>query len=269
MVNPEHREIPEIRGPLHVMVLAAGAGTRMKSDLPKVLHTVGGIPMLGHVVATAHAIATGKLVVVLRFEAGKVEAYLNAVAPDAVVMMQDDIPGTGRAVECGLMAVDDGNVVIVSGDVPLLSTEVLAELVAEHSRGNALASILTAVVPHPTGYGRIIRDPATGAVARIVEEKDATPDERAVQEINSGTYIFDVAALRDALRHVDQANAQGEKYLTDVIALLAGQRPDAVRASIVSDTWLVQGVNTPAQLAAVNGEYVRRTRASQAAQVGE
>ncbi len=248
---------------LHVIVLAAGSGTRMRSELPKVLHLVGTTPMLGHVLRTARTISTGKTVVVLRFAADVVGEYVATVAPDACIVLQDEVPGTGRAVECALSAIPDdgGDVVIVSADVPLLTPLALSQLVAEHRSGNALASILTAVVDDPTGYGRVIRDPVIGAVARIVEQRDATAEERAVREINSGTYVFDVSSLRAALGSVGMANAQGEKYLTDVIALLARQRGNAVRASIASDAWLVQGVNDPAQLAAVNGEYARREAA--------
>lgn len=249
---------------VHVIVLAAGAGTRMKSSLPKVLHLVGGTPMLGHVLATASRVASGMTVVVLRFAASVVRPYVDEIAPHAIVALQDEIPGTGRAVECGLEAIcassdsmDEGDVVIVSGDVPLLSADALLDLVAAHRRDDALASILTAVVDDPTGYGRIIRD-STGVVVRIVEERDASPEEKAVREFNSGTYVFDVAALRGALALVGTANSQGEKYLTDVVALLAQQRPGAVRAHPVADTWLVQGVNDVAQLTAVNAEFARR-----------
>lgn len=246
---------------LHVIVLAAGAGTRMKSDLPKVLHTIGGVPMLGHVLETAQSVATGSTVVVLRHAVDVVRPYVEKVAPDAVVALQDEIPGTGRAVECGLGAIEGGDVVIVSGDVPLLNAAAVADLVQRHRESGALASILTAVADDATGYGRIIRDESSGAVVRIVEEKDASPAERAVREFNSGTYVFDVVALREALRHVGTANAQGEKYLTDVIALLAAERPGAVRASTVADTWLVQGVNDPQQRAAVEAEFSRRKSA--------
>lgn len=242
--------------PLHVIVLAAGQGTRMHSDLPKVLHAVGGTPMLGHVLRAAIEAASGRVVVVVRYRSDLVSPCVTRFAPSASLVEQDDVPGTGRAVECALAALpDEGDVAVVSGDVPLLTAAELHRLAAVHRRHGALATILTSVVDDPTGYGRIVRDPVTDGVVAIVEEKDATPEQREIREINSGTYVFDVHALHEALGRVGVANAQGEKYLTDVIGLFSASDPAAVVALPVSDPWLVQGVNSPEQLAAVEGHW--------------
>ncbi len=232
---------------LHTIILAAGSGTRMHSAVPKVLHEVAGTPMLGWVLAAAGHVTTGRLVVVTRFQADRVEEFVRERAPRAVTVRQDDIPGTGRAVECALGALPDGDVLVLCGDVPLLDAQALSDLVSEHRRSGALATVLTALVDDPTGYGRVERDGARSVVG-IVEQADASNEQRQIREINSGTYVFDVAALRSALAQVGTANAQGEKYLTDVIGLLA-RESGGVSAQPVRDARLVQGVNSPEQLA--------------------
>ncbi|UYO96136.1 bifunctional UDP-N-acetylglucosamine diphosphorylase/glucosamine-1-phosphate N-acetyltransferase GlmU [Microbacterium sp. M28] len=247
---------------LAIVVLAAGQGTRMRSRLPKVLHPIAGRPLVGHVLTTATRLGAEHIEVVVRHERDQVVAALAEAYPDTVFVDQDDVPGTGRAVEVALDAIPgfDGDVLILSGDCPLADAETLSAFVAEHRSSGAAATLMTAIVDDPTGYGRVIRD-AAGDVDRIVEQKDATDDEAAVNEINAGMYVFRAAALRQYLPVVGVDNAQGEKYLTDVPGLLR-QAGDRVAASVVSDITVTFGVNDRAQLAEVgrllNRRIVRR-----------
>jgi len=247
---------------LAVVILAAGEGTRMRSSLPKVLHRIGGRPLVGHVLDTARDLGPAHVMVVVRHERDRVAEAIAGVAPEVVVVDQDEIPGTGRAVEVALEALPDfdGDVLVLSGDVPLLDAETLVALVRSHRAQSAAATLLSAIVDDPTGYGRVLRD-ARGAVERIVEQKDATDDEARVQEINAGVYVFRAASLRSQLARVGTDNAQGEKYLTDVIGLLRAESA-AVAASVVSDVSVTLGVNDRVQLAEaarlLNARTVRR-----------
>lgn len=247
---------------LAVVILAAGEGTRMRSSLPKVLHRIGGRPLVGHVLDTARDLGPAHVMVVVRHERDRVAEAIAGVAPEVVVVDQDEIPGTGRAVEVALEALPDfdGDVLVLSGDVPLLDAETLVALVRSHRAQSAAATLLSAIVDDPTGYGRVLRD-ATGAVERIVEQKDATDDEARVQEINAGVYVFRAASLRSQLARVGTDNAQGEKYLTDVIGLLRAESA-AVAASVASDVSVTLGVNDRVQLAEaarlLNARTVRR-----------
>jgi bifunctional UDP-N-acetylglucosamine pyrophosphorylase / glucosamine-1-phosphate N-acetyltransferase len=245
--------------PAAVVVLAAGEGTRMRSATPKVLHEVGGRSMVAHAVAAASGLDPEHLVVVVGHGREQVTAHLAEVAPQAKTAVQDRQDGTGHAVECGLAGLPalSGTVVVTYGDVPLLTGDTLADLVARHeSDGNAV-TVLTAEVGDPTGYGRILRD-ADGSVAGIVEQKDATAAQRAVLEVNSGIYAFDGAVLADALTRLDADNAQGELYLTDVLGIARGDGR-RVGAVTTADTWQTEGVNDRVQLAAVHREMNRRT----------
>lgn len=235
---------------LAVIVLAAGQGTRMRSSRPKVLHPLAGVPLIGHVLATARELSAAHVIAVVRHERDAVAAAILELLPEAVIVDQDEVPGTGRAVEVGLDALPeefDGDVVVVSGDVPLLDAATLGGLLEAHRHATASATLLSAIVDDATGYGRIVRS-VEGGLERIVEQKDADDDQLGITEINSGTYVFGVATLRTQLALVGSANAQGEKYLTDVIALLA-QAGQAVAAVPVPDPWVVEGVNDRVQLA--------------------
>ncbi|MDR6908030.1 bifunctional UDP-N-acetylglucosamine pyrophosphorylase/glucosamine-1-phosphate N-acetyltransferase [Agromyces sp. 3263] len=234
---------------LAIIVLAAGQGTRMKSATPKLLHPLAGSPIVAHVLRTANALDAAHVVAVVRHERDQVAAEVEAVMPGIVVVDQDEIPGTGRAVEQAIAALPDdfeGEVLVLNGDVPLLDADTLGAFLEQHRGHAAQASVLSAVYDDPTGYGRVVRD-ADGGFDRIVEQKDATDDERAIGEINAGIYAFGAGALRDQLANLTTDNAQGEKYLTDVIQLLreAGSEVEAVP---VSEPWLVAGINDRAQL---------------------
>jgi bifunctional UDP-N-acetylglucosamine pyrophosphorylase/glucosamine-1-phosphate N-acetyltransferase len=247
---------------LAVVILAAGQGTRMRSRLPKVLHSVGGRPLVGHVLDTAAALSPAHVVVVVRHERDLVSDTVLGLAPDVRIVDQDDIPGTGRAVQVALAELGDfdGDVLVLSADVPLLESATLGDLLDAHRAGQAAATLLSARVDDPRGYGRIIRG-GEGDVQRIVEQKDATADEASVTEINVGVYVFQAATLRTHLDLVGTANAQGERYLTDVIGLLRDSR-HTVAASRATDASAALGVNDRVQLSEaariLNARTVRR-----------
>lgn len=245
--------------PAAVIIMAAGLGTRMKSATPKVLHEIGGRSLVGHAVVTARALAPEHLVVVVGTSREQVEAHLAEIDPGVRTAFQEQQLGTGDAVRAGLTAVPevDGAIVVTSGDVPLLRAETLQELLAEHqSSGNAV-TVLTARVPDPTGYGRILPGD-DGSVAGIVEHKDASPEQRQIDEINSGIYVFDAAALRAGLSRITTDNAQGELYLTDVLAIARGDGK-RVGAYVTEDAMQTEGVNDRVQLATLRAELNRRT----------
>ncbi len=236
---------------LAVVVLAAGQGTRMKSSTAKVLHPVSGIPMIGHVLATAEALDPEHLLVVVRHERDQVVAAVTDFSPDAICVDQDETPGTGRALEVALAALPqkfDGVVVVVSGDVPLLDSDTLRAVIAHHRELQADATVVTTVVADPTGYGRVIRAP-NGAVTAIVEHGDANQEQAAIHEVNGGSYVFSLASVTEALRAVGTANNQGEKYLTDVVGILADS--GVVTAVRIEDSWLLRGINDRVDLAEV------------------
>lgn len=238
-----------VDGDLAVVILAAGQGTRMKSTTPKVLHRIGGRTLLGHVLVAAGALRPAEIVVVVRHERDRVADEVREHAPDARIVDQDETPGTGRAVELAVNAIEGftGDVLVLSGDVPLLEPALMTGLVDTHRDGATVATLLSAVVPDPTGYGRVIRDDS-GQIARIVEEKDATPAEAATQEINAGVYVFRAPELRGTLTQVGVANAQGEKYLTDVIGH-ARADGGSVGVAVAADAAVALGVNDRVQLA--------------------
>jgi bifunctional UDP-N-acetylglucosamine pyrophosphorylase/glucosamine-1-phosphate N-acetyltransferase len=246
--------------PTAVIVLAAGEGTRMKSATPKVLHMIGGRSLVHHAIAAARGVDPLHLQVVVRHERDRVAAHIEACDPDCLIADQDEIKGTGRAVECGLAALPadlTGTVVVTYGDVPLLTSDTLRDLLRAHEASAVGVTVVTSRITDPTGYGRIVRD-ADGAVARIVEQKDASEAERAITEVNSGIYAFDAVLLREALAGLGTDNAQGEKYLTDVVAV-AQARGRGAAAYVLADVWQTEGVNDKIQLAKLGAELNRRT----------
>ncbi|MBO1031070.1 bifunctional UDP-N-acetylglucosamine diphosphorylase/glucosamine-1-phosphate N-acetyltransferase GlmU [Tessaracoccus sp. SD287] len=240
-----------------VVVLAAGGGTRMKSTTSKLLHRVAGQTMLSYAVSAAGALDPQNLVVVVGHNREQVLEHLHDIAPEVRTAVQEEQKGTGHAVGCGLVGLEQitGEVVVTYGDVPMLTGETLVELVEAHRSAGNKATVMTAVVPDPTGYGRVIRD--GDRVARIVEQKDASPDEAEVREINSGIYVFDAEVLRHGLSNLDTDNAQGELYLTDVITI-ANRAGHRVGAHIIDDLWQTEGVNDRVQLGRMHAEMNRR-----------
>ena len=246
-----------------VLVLAAGAGTRMRSDTPKVLHTLGGRSMLSHALHAVAKLAPQHLVVVLGKDRERIGKAVGELAEhlgrDVEVAVQDQQLGTGHAAMCGLSALPaefDGTVVVTSWDIPLLDAETLADLIVTHRAEPAAVTVLTTTVPDSTGYGRILRT-QDGEVIAIVEETDATPQQRAIREVNAGIYAFDITELRSALSRLSSDNAQHELYLTDVISIV---RADGrvVQAKHVDDAALVAGVNDRVQLSDLAAELNRR-----------
>ncbi len=239
--------------PAAVVVLAAGEGTRMKSTTPKVLHEICGRSLVGHVVAAARELEPEHLVVVVGHAREQVTEHLAAVDPQIRTAVQHEQRGTGHAVRTALdaLAADgvvlDGTVVVTCGDTPLLTAATLRELAGAHERDGNAVTVLTAEVPDPTGYGRIVRA-ADGSVSAIVEQKDASEEQRRIAEINSGVFAFDGKLLADALGEITTDNAQGEEYLTDTLAILrsAGHR---VGAAVAADHQEIAGINNRVQLA--------------------
>ena len=232
-----------------VIVMAAGQGKRMNSELPKVLHPLAGKTLLAWVLEAARKAGAERTVAVLGYGREQVAASL-AREPDVETVIQEPQLGTGHAVRCAEPVLKDyaGPVVVLSGDVPLLRAESLEELLALQAREAAAVALLTARVSGAHAYGRIVRG-ARGEVLRIVEHKDATPEERTLEEINTGTYAFGPRELFPALGSLKSNNAQGEYYLTDTIAWLvqAGKKVVAVQAARADECL---GINTPEELAA-------------------
>jgi bifunctional UDP-N-acetylglucosamine pyrophosphorylase / glucosamine-1-phosphate N-acetyltransferase len=241
--------------PVAVMVLAAGEGTRMRSRIPKVLHQLCGRSMLGHVLAAVGELDPQRTVIVVGHGGEEVSAEAARHATDAAVVVQDRQAGTGHAVRTVIEAlgVMPGIVLVTYGDMPLLRAATLTALLREHATAGNAVTVLTARVGDPSGYGRIIRD-GRGSLAGIVEDADATPEQRALDEINSGCYAFDGALLADAVKRVATSNVQGQEYLTDVVAILRGDGRLAGTV-LAADPGEIQGVNDRVQLAQVRRAY--------------
>ena len=243
------------------IVLAAGAGTRMSSDLPKPLHPVAGRAMVLRLLDTLAAADAGPVIVVVGHEADRVcdEVRAGAPQPDRLIFAtQPQQLGTGDAVRVGLDALGDlpeaSDVLVLPGDTPLLRPETLTRIVAIRRRDGAAASLLTARIDDPTGYGRIVRSDSGIA---IVEQRDASPAESQIDEINAGVYCFDIAQLRHVLPQLRRANAASEYYLTDAIDLLARSR-QGIAAMTLNDPSEAMGVNDAAQLAACEAALAAR-----------
>ncbi len=237
--------------PLDVLILAAGLGTRMKSKRAKVLHELGGRPLIAHVARQAAALEPRKIYVIVGYDAAAVEAAVRreSSSQDAVFITQKEQRGTGDAVRSASSQLKDSDstLLILSGDVPLVRADTLRKLIDYHQRHSAACTILSVRLENPTGYGRIVRD-ENSSFLRVVEQKDATPEERLIREINSGIYCFDSDRLFPALSQVGPNNQQGEYYLTDVPAILAsGGASIAIYQH--SDAREVSGINNRAELA--------------------
>ncbi|WP_370187475.1 bifunctional UDP-N-acetylglucosamine diphosphorylase/glucosamine-1-phosphate N-acetyltransferase GlmU [Aeromicrobium sp.] len=246
--------------PVTAIVLAAGAGTRMKSRTAKVLHELGGRSMLVHALQAVRQVGAARVVAVVGHDREQVSAAVTAHDAGIVQAVQEEQRGTGHAVRVALDALDDvpeGTVLVTYGDVPLLTAQTLSTLLLDHTHEGRAVTILTAELPDPTGYGRILRD-EQGAVVAIREHKDADEPERLVREVNSGILAVDAVFLDHATRRLDTDNAQGELYLTDIVATAVREgRP--VGAHVLEDVWQTKGVNDRVQLAELAAELNRRT----------
>ncbi len=241
-----------------VVILAAGEGKRMKSSRSKLLHEIAGHSMLSYAVTAATTMQPQHIIVVIGHLRDQVAAHLDEIAPHVLTAVQEQQLGTGHAVQVALDQLADltGDVIVTMGDVPMLTGETLAALLLQHRASQAAATVLTAQVPDPTGYGRILRG-ADGMVTSIVEHRDADDIEREITEINSGIYVFDAPTLGSALTELAPSNDQGELYLTDVLAVLR-EAGKPVGAYVIDDLWQTEGVNDRIQLSRMNAELNRR-----------
>ena len=240
---------------LNVVILAAGQGKRMYSDLPKVLHPIAGQPMLAHVLDTARSLGTERICVVYGHGGERVPEALEA--SDVVWVKQEPQLGTGHAVLQALPHLDsDANTLVLYGDVPLIRRETLAQLITQAS--SDVLALLTVYLTNPQGYGRIVRE--SGVIQRIVEDKDADDAERAITEVNTGILVAPLTKLRQWLPGLGNLNAQGEYYLTDIIAIAVDEGM-AVRAVHPHHAWEVQGINSKAQLAELERIHQRNIAA--------
>ncbi len=231
-----------------VIILAAGDGTRMKSSQAKVLHSVAGRSLLGHVLAAVAHLNPAQIRVVVGANRAGVEAHIAEISPSATTVYQEKRGGTGHATQLALAGnTPRGTVLVLAGDTPMLTGQSLAAFLDAHSAGKFAASVLTAEHPDPSGYGRIIRD-ANDELLRIVEERDASEDEKFIFEINSGVYAFDGAKLADAIGQITDSNSQGELYLTDAIGILKNAG-ESIAAIMLEDFTEILGVNDRVQLA--------------------
>lgn len=243
---------------LTVIVLAAGGGTRMRSKTAKVLHPIGGRSMVGHVLVAVRGCAPRRVVAVIGHQRDQVGAHIAELAPEALLAVQEEQAGTGHAVRVGVEAADarEGTVLVAYGDTPLLTAESLRAFVSEHEAAQRAVSVLSGVVDDPFGYGRVVRD-EDGEVVAIVEQKDATPEQRRIREINSGIMAFDAAFLHEALPRLGNDNANGEYYLTDLLGL-ARDAGLTVGAHPIADVRQTEGANDRAQLAELGRELNTR-----------
>jgi bifunctional UDP-N-acetylglucosamine pyrophosphorylase / glucosamine-1-phosphate N-acetyltransferase len=248
--------------PRTVVVLAAGEGKRMKSAKPKVLHPLLGRTLLGHVLNAASAARADRTIVVVGHRAEQVSAHLAEIAPAATPVLQAQQNGTGHAVRIALEAVEDaaGTVVVLNGDVPLLRPETVGDLITAHEAAGTAATVLVAEVDDPAGLGRIVRD-GQGGLERIVEDRDATAEQRAIREVNAGIYAFDAGLLRAALGKLSADNDQGEEYLTDVFGLL-GETGHRVAVHVAADAEETLGCNDRAELASLRAKLRDRVNSA-------
>ncbi len=243
---------------VYAVVLAAGKGTRMKSNTPKVLHEVVGKPLVGHVVQLLQGLSIEKIVCVVGHGAGLVSKYIRTFGCETVV--QEEQLGTGHAVACAEQSLKGftGNVFIICGDTPLFQSETIARFLRYHNESGSIVSVLSAFFSNPAGYGRIVRD-EQGCFNGIVEEKDADENIRSISEVNTGTYVVRAEFLFDALKGLDNNNMQQEYYLTDIVAAAVrqGHRVDAYPLCSEEEAL---GVNSRAQLSRAEAVMLERKR---------
>ena len=233
--------------PLQTLIMAAGKGTRMESDLPKVLHTIHDRPLLDYAIEAALKTGSEKIIVIIGYQAELVRKTF--ARRNLIFVEQHEQLGTGHAVLQArhVFTHYQGNILILCGDVPLLSAEILQQFIDEHASSRATLSVLTTVPDNPRGYGRVIKEDGTQKILRIVEERDATPAERLIKEINSGIYLAKSPFLFDAVSRITNTNKQQEYYLTDIVEI-ANRDGLSVHACLTADAQAVMGINTPEEL---------------------
>jgi bifunctional UDP-N-acetylglucosamine pyrophosphorylase/glucosamine-1-phosphate N-acetyltransferase len=243
------------------VVLAAGKGERMKSDLPKVLHEMLGRPMIEFVLDTLMSLGINKIYVVIGYQAELVKKALATFEDRVDYVLQSEQRGTGHAVQMAEKALAgfEGDVLVLAGDVPFLSAETITSLIEVHRREKAAATVLSSIPPDPANYGRIVRKPGTDLVDYIVEHKDASDEEKKIGEINTGTFCFDSRYLFDSLREIRDDNAQGEYYLTDIMGIL---RARGLKAAVylTDNADEALGVNSAEQKADLEAKFAKKIR---------
>jgi bifunctional UDP-N-acetylglucosamine pyrophosphorylase/glucosamine-1-phosphate N-acetyltransferase len=236
---------------VHIVVLAAGKGTRMKSALPKVLHRAMGQPLIDHVLSSAASLTPASITVIIGHQTELMRQHFDGANSAVQLAVQEPQLGTGHALLQAepFLKGKTGTVLLLSGDVPLLTAATVQELVGHHHAKGAAATVLTATIERPDGYGRIVRE--DGAISAIVEHKDASEETRKIREINSGVYAFDLAPLFPALQRVGSANAQGEYYLPDLVTIFRSERLPVETVKLL-DPREILGVNSRKELADVS-----------------
>lgn len=246
------------------VVLAAGKGSRMKSELPKVLHPVGGVPMIEHLVDKLERMKMEAILVVVGHKGERIKEYLGA---RVTYVEQTEQRGTAHAVRQTepLLHDEHGATLVLTGDTPFIGRPTLEYLLRVQRSMSCAGVVLTAMLDDPTGYGRIIRDRETGEVVDIIEEKDATPEQKKIQEVNTGIFCFDNQSLFHALPSIKNQNAQQEYYLTDMVKVMKGtdlpHGSKRFEAVTLRDPVEVMGINTPDQLAEANRAFRERIQA--------
>lgn len=234
-----------------IVILAAGKGKRMGNpDIPKVMVHLAGMPLIGHVLREVSVLSPERIVAIVGHHKEQVIEYVAPLYPHVEFAEQREQLGTGHAVQQGEQALNgyQGTVLIICGDTPLLKAKTLNDFCSDHEIAGADVSVLSCIMPQPTGYGRIVRN-TTGEFTEIVEERDATDEQRLITEVNSGVYAVNAQVLFSTLQRVGNANSQGEYYLTDIIAILAGEGKK-LAAFIAPSAMELQGINNPEELSA-------------------
>jgi UDP-N-acetylglucosamine diphosphorylase/glucosamine-1-phosphate N-acetyltransferase len=241
------------------VVLAAGKGKRMKSDLPKVLHPVFERPMVEFVLDTLISLNINTIKVVIGYRADDVKVALKGYSGKIEFVHQTDQRGTGHAVLMAEPALKGftGDILVLAGDVPFLAAETISQLIDVHRREKAAATVLSSIPPSPKGYGRVVRKPGTDLVDYIVEDKDASPEEKKIGEINTGTFCFDSRHLFDSLREITDDNAQQEFYLTDIMAI---QRRKGLKTAVclAENPDETLGINSSEQKADLEARFAKK-----------
>lgn len=242
---------------LACVVLAAGKGSRMKASVPKPLVKFEGKSFLEAALLAAKGAGAGKICVVVRHEREKIEEEAKRVCPSCIFALQDEVPGTGRAMECALKILgsslsSDSLVLVTASDIPLISSSLFSCLIKKHRASGAAATLLAAQAENPFGYGRVVSSP-NGEVEKIVEEKDASTQERKIRLVNTSVYAFNAGAILQAAGKAGRSNAQEEVYLTDLFLLCRGE--GKIMALPCPDPLLLRGVNDSAQLSALQKDW--------------